>query len=285
MTRRLNSLAPIIGAILLAVVSTTLVAFALIDYFRTRAEAVNQLAVQAETSAAQLASGLAIPIWNVDPPQIVRNIEALMRDPKIATVSLATPERAYNFSRDAAGNPVQVDLLPSIEANAIALELPVEFAGRTIATLAVSASTHLLESQLESSLRQNIFGFLLVDLILVYALYVSLRILVINPLESIESYAASISSNTNPDAIPPLRDIRFVGELQTLRDSLNQTLGLLHSRYLELQASKERLQLATRAGLIGVWDWDIATNTLSWDESMYTLYGIDKKDFSGEFDA
>lgn len=47
----------------------------------------------------------------------------------------------------------------------------------------------------------------------------------------------------------------------------------------------ERLQLATRVASIGIWDWDIPSNELLWDESMYQLYGIRRGDFGGAYDA
>lgn len=52
-----------------------------------------------------------------------------------------------------------------------------------------------------------------------------------------------------------------------------------------LRESKERLQLATQSSGIGIWDWDIVTDSLVWDESMYRLYGIRREDFSGAYDA
>ncbi|MEI7768098.1 MAG: ATP-binding protein, partial [Phycisphaerae bacterium] len=35
-----------------------------------------------------------------------------------------------------------------------------------------------------------------------------------------------------------------------------------------------RLQLATNAGRLGIWEWDITTNALIWDERMLELYGL-----------
>ena len=52
-----------------------------------------------------------------------------------------------------------------------------------------------------------------------------------------------------------------------------------------LRLSAERLQLATRAANIGIWDWDIVQNELVWDDSMYQLYGIQKGSFGGAYDA
>jgi PAS domain S-box-containing protein len=49
----------------------------------------------------------------------------------------------------------------------------------------------------------------------------------------------------------------------------------------ELKLASARLFLATRAGGIGTWDYDIENNVLVWDDRMHELYGIEKKDFSG----
>jgi diguanylate cyclase (GGDEF)-like protein/PAS domain S-box-containing protein len=52
-----------------------------------------------------------------------------------------------------------------------------------------------------------------------------------------------------------------------------------------LQQNAERLQLATGASAIGVWDYDLVTSELVWDDAMYTLYGIDKSAVSNLYEA
>ena len=47
----------------------------------------------------------------------------------------------------------------------------------------------------------------------------------------------------------------------------------------------ERLDLATSAAQIGVWDWNIPKNELVWDDRMFDLYGVKKEDFGGAYDA
>lgn len=49
----------------------------------------------------------------------------------------------------------------------------------------------------------------------------------------------------------------------------------------ELRASQERLLLATEAAQIGIWDWNIVDDVLSWDAVMYRLYGITQEQFGG----
>jgi len=43
---------------------------------------------------------------------------------------------------------------------------------------------------------------------------------------------------------------------------------------LQLKQASSRLTLATKAGRIGVWDWDIQSNELRWDDRMFDLYDI-----------
>ena len=47
----------------------------------------------------------------------------------------------------------------------------------------------------------------------------------------------------------------------------------------------ERLNLATRAAHMGVWDWDIQQNELVWDDRMYELYGVPREAFGGAYET
>jgi len=47
----------------------------------------------------------------------------------------------------------------------------------------------------------------------------------------------------------------------------------------------DRLELATRSAGIGIWDFDIQKNELIWDDRMFELYGVSKKEFSGTYEA
>ncbi len=71
--------------------------------------------------------------------------------------------------------------------------------------------------------------------------------------------------------------MRVVGNLMDITDRRQAEEAL--------RISSERLQLATHAAQIGVWDWDVVNNELLWDESMYKLYGVRREDFGGAYDA
>ncbi|MDH4187454.1 MAG: PAS domain-containing protein, partial [Nitrospira sp.] len=47
----------------------------------------------------------------------------------------------------------------------------------------------------------------------------------------------------------------------------------------------QRLELAASSAEIGVWDWDITTNDLLWDDRMFALYGVQREQFGGAYEA
>ncbi len=54
---------------------------------------------------------------------------------------------------------------------------------------------------------------------------------------------------------------------------------------VELAQTNLRLQLAAASGGLGIWEWDIPSNTLVWDDRMFELYGIAPSQFSGCYEA
>ena len=53
----------------------------------------------------------------------------------------------------------------------------------------------------------------------------------------------------------------------------------------ELVAQAAYLEAAAEAGIVGVWDWDIQRNVLTWDPVMYKLYGRRRDQFAGAYEA
>src|SRR6185369_17190196 len=56
---------------------------------------------------------------------------------------------------------------------------------------------------------------------------------------------------------------------------ISQVLDITERKAAELerQILAERLTLATRAGGIGVWDWDLRNDVMTCDARMFQLYG------------
>jgi signal transduction histidine kinase/AmiR/NasT family two-component response regulator len=72
---------------------------------------------------------------------------------------------------------------------------------------------------------------------------------------------------------------QLLGQREQEMKDLNQ---ILESRIAERTS---QLSLATDSAQIGVWDYLVAENKLSWNKWMYVLYGIREEDFSGAYEA
>ena len=52
-----------------------------------------------------------------------------------------------------------------------------------------------------------------------------------------------------------------------------------------IKVNETRLSLAVKAGGVGIWDWDIVADKLTWDDQMFVLYGVKKEDFTNAYEA
>jgi PAS domain S-box-containing protein len=67
---------------------------------------------------------------------------------------------------------------------------------------------------------------------------------------------------------------------QMAADLLERTQALQNVR-----ESEERLRLATTASKVGIWDWDIENDRVSWSDSLYLMYGMKKTEGEGAAEA
>lgn len=63
-----------------------------------------------------------------------------------------------------------------------------------------------------------------------------------------------------------------------LTEERERHLEILRAREDEMQALSQRLQIALETSKIGIWDYDVVTGALIWDERMRDLYDVDVPD-------
>ncbi|MFZ4441120.1 MAG: ATP-binding protein [Syntrophales bacterium] len=68
---------------------------------------------------------------------------------------------------------------------------------------------------------------------------------------------------------------------EALREAHDHLELRVEERTKQLQESEERLQLAITAADVGIWEYDIVNNRLTWDETMCRFYGITPDKFGG----
>ena len=54
---------------------------------------------------------------------------------------------------------------------------------------------------------------------------------------------------------------------------------------IELRATRERLEAAAAAGVVGVWEYDFGSETAIWDSRMYQIHAATEADFATPLDA
>lgn len=71
--------------------------------------------------------------------------------------------------------------------------------------------------------------------------------------------------------------IRIYGVIQDIHERKMASLALAKV--------KMRLELATKEAGIGIWEYNLSQNTITWDDQMYYLYGRKKENFSNVYEA
>jgi signal transduction histidine kinase/CheY-like chemotaxis protein len=277
------SIAAFVSVTLTAVVTLVLSAFALYFYQVERAQRWEQLHKTLADSADELAAAVALPAWNFDETQIVTIMKSGLsnRDLYASAVAPAASSQPFILTRNAQAQLVSARRLPA-DPELLSERRAIVAGGQNIGTITVYASPVLLLEQLRQRL-YTIAGMIFVlDVTLVASLYLLLWQLILKPLTTIERYAANVKAGQNPGASPP-RDW-FFGELKTLNASIRDMVRLMESRYVAMHASEERLQIASSAAAIGIWDWDIINDVVVWDEQMYRLYGVEGRKVDKPFE-
>jgi PAS domain S-box-containing protein len=84
-------------------------------------------------------------------------------------------------------------------------------------------------------------------------------------------------------------DLLMYGELVQIggrRMIVSQSVDVTERKHAEryVKQISKRLTLATRSARIGIWDLTLRTRQLVWDDCMFSLFGLEPRDFGGRFE-
>lgn len=71
--------------------------------------------------------------------------------------------------------------------------------------------------------------------------------------------------------------VKLVGTFQDIDE--RKKIQLAHEEITE------RLKITTETAQIGIWDYDLLNNELTWDKEMYRIFDVNENEFSGVFEA
>ncbi|MDO8033998.1 ATP-binding protein [Janthinobacterium sp. SUN128] len=257
------------------VVTALLLVFAVLFYQSEREQRWQQLHRSLAVSADQLAVAIELPLWNLDEKQMQAIMRSMLgkRDLVASSLTPGIGKEALVLRRTASG---AIDSFSSLSAEPdwLVQRRPVTMGGQVIGSVAVYATPALLHAQLQQ--RALGIGAMIValDVILVASVWLLMWCLMLKPLKAIGQYAAGIKAGQG-EAFGTPPKAWFLGELRTLYRSIRDMVALLDSRYRALQRSEERVQMATGAASIGIWDWNVVNDALQWDEQMYAQFKAD----------
>ncbi|MBV6322602.1 response regulator [Duganella sp. HSC-15S17] len=277
------SIAVFVSVTLTAVVTLVLTTFALYFYQVERAQRWEQLHKTLANSAEELAAAVALPAWNFDETQIVTIMKSGLsnRDLYASAVAPVASNHPFIITRNDQAQLIATNSMPD-NPELLSERRAIVAGGQNIGVITVYASPAGLIEQLRQRL-YTIGGMIFVlDVTLVLSLYLLLWQLILKPLTTIERYAANVKAGQNPGALPP--SDWFFGELKTLNGSIREMVRLMDSRFVAMHASEERLQIASSAAAIGIWDWNIPSDEVVWDEQMYRLHGVEGRKVARPFE-
>ena len=280
------SIATLLSLALTTVVTVLLGVFGALTYAYERDERRADLDSALNVSVDQLATGLALPLWNLDDKHVQAILMSGMSHREIYAIVASSSGKTYRLGRDADWTPSWLGAEPA-DSGLLSQQRTIAHGGDAIGRVRVLASTRFLEDELQERRHSITLTIAGLGLAMVVSLYLLLWQWVVKPLRAVERFASSVQAGGAEGQVPAAapQGARFVGELRTLALAIHDMTQMLYSRYHALRGSEERLRLATRAANVGIWDWDVGANELVWDEQMYRLYGIAQGAWPRAYDA
>jgi len=92
-----------------------------------------------------------------------------------------------------------------------------------------------------------------------------------NRFEDLAAYARRVAAGEEAGHLPS----STIFEYNQLGEDLRQMADAVNQREQQLRETAQRLKLAMASEHLGVWDWDLQSDRMIWDEQMSELYGVD----------
>lgn len=237
MSSRKLSVAAIAIAALVAVTTLLLGSLAVFNDARERDRQWANLRTELRANADQLAAALALPVWNFDRAQIDKVAESMMADPPTYGVVVVAGGKTQARVRTDTWSVARLDHAFSTEGLLVE-ERTISFGNQQIGHVTLCATPRFLEQRLRAAVISTGVVIALLDLLLIVTLYLLLWRIVLRPLVEIERFAGSVSSGSGDP--PDIHGRRYWGELERLRASIADMVGLLKARYAQLRESEQR---------------------------------------------
>lgn len=239
MARRNRSVSMIVAATLVTVTTLLLAAVGAVNHSRRRDDEWTRLRRVTAAQTEEMATSLALPVWNIDRPQIERILDSQAAVMPIESIVVEAAGRTHARARDAQRKFIHSDGKVRTEG-LLSATRPIVHDGETIGTVRLYTTPKIMEEQLRDELMRTIVTILAVDALLILMVYLVLFRAVLKPIVDIERYAGAVSTGGAIEPVEPAR----TAELESLRNSIESMVRLLDRRYAELQEEMAQRMLS-----------------------------------------
>ncbi|HEX5310832.1 hybrid sensor histidine kinase/response regulator [Aquabacterium sp.] len=284
MLRQRASTVTLLLAALLAVTTLLLTAFAIAfdNGERKSREALLHRALQ--SSLQQQVAALNLPMWDLDETHVVDIMRSGMLNREVYAIVAHSQDKHHVLVRDANWQAILSQDPPQLSGTEfLSAQADVLHDQERVGHVQVYVTPQFMREDLHQRRLQLAALIVGLDIALVLALGLLLWRLLVQPIRAIERYAAGVKDDTQPQTPEP--QVWFTREFASLNQSIRSMTDMLAARYRALRDSEERLTLAARAAEIGVWEWDVQSNKLAWDEQLRLHYGWPAGCYSGSHDV
>ena len=220
------SLARFVAGTLVLVTTLLLVTLGVIGYQsqakKLRADLEDYTRVQAD----ELAVALALPVWNIDRPQIEKVLDAMSRPHSMWGITVTAAGDRFGRVRDADWNFVPWKT-QSEPPGMLVEERPIVANGSQVGTVRLIVTYEFLEHDLRMLLFSFAAAIVGIDLLIIVSVYLVLWRAVLRPVTDIERYAAAVRAGGQT---PALVSAGSAPELESLRSSIESMVNLLELR-------------------------------------------------------
>ncbi|GFO53477.1 histidine kinase [Geomonas sp. Red276] len=238
MSRFSRSISFSIMMMVLTVVTVTMTAASCVYFVRERDVQYERLQKELKGAADQLASGLAVPVWNFDDYQIDVFLDGFMHDATVAYLELETENRRFVRGRGERWEMIRA--IPATANHIVEARRPVVYSGKEIGHIRIAYTRRYIREALFRNTAIMLAAILVLDLAICASLYIILSRWILTPLALLDQFAGTVIAGGDHRSVLPQG--KFHGELGNLRNSLVTMVDTLATRYLEKQRAEEALR-------------------------------------------
>lgn len=252
---RLNLLFVVIVTLLLAVAGV-------FNYLKLTADAERDLQEQVADAAGRIETNLSQPLWNFDKPVMSNMLQAEVRSEYAMAISIVTPKNwTLAIGRDKEGKPAELEGTPAGEG-LLRHEGEIVYRegdkSQTIGKYTLFYTDASVSEVARSVLLRQIVQIIVLDVALVFALSMALRVVVIQPLNRIRNALRDIAEGEadltrrldarSGDEFAEVADgfNRFVARIQSVIKDVGGSVAEQLSASRELTGAAERVSSSSR---------------------------------------